>query len=77
MTSAVDSTIQYRVIFDGASGPESGLDLMLRANPVVNRVMTQRITSDEDTATIRFAVSQFTSALHCTCTHNNLALAPT
>ena len=77
MTSAVGSTIQYRVIFDGTSGPESGLDLTLRANPVVNGVVTRRIILfDEDTVlTIRFAVSQSTSALHCTCTHNNLALA--
>ena len=61
MTSAVGTTIQYRVIFDGASGPESGLDLMLRANPVVNRVVTRRITlSDDDTVTIRFSVSQST-----------------
>ena len=75
MTSAVGTVIQYRVIFDGASGPESGLDLILRANPVVDRVVTQTITLfDEDIVTIRFSVSQSTSTLHCTYTHNNLVL---
>ena len=65
MTGAVGSTIQYRVIFDGASGPESGLDLILRANPVVNgvviRVIMLPLTS---TDIIRIAVSHYQISIY-------------
>ena len=58
MTSAVGSTIQYRVIFDGTSGPESGLDLILRANPVVTGVLIHVIMLPlSSTDIIRIAVS--------------------
>ena len=62
ISDAVDSMIKYTVLVDGADGPDTSLNelqLTLKANPRITRVITREIilqSNSEDV--IRIEVSQ-------------------
>ena len=68
--SVLDSTIDYTVSVDGAEGPMPSSDIMLqltiRANPIINGVITREITlptsSDQ---VIRIEVSVVKQSIVC------------
>ncbi len=62
ISDVVDSMIEYRVSVDGADGPDTSLNelqLTLRADPIITRVITREVivpTNSDDV--IRIEVSQ-------------------